>query len=160
MARVYKNIQEDKNAYAGAGFDIMPIELTGGNIVVFKDIEIPFDDDLVQGLIRQYDSQDWQDNALPRFGKYYDSIGYHFAEIASDETAEKVKRLILDETTQKRLSTWRLEMDFVDGYLRISPFDVTFPYSFYACSLLDKYASDIIESMKENGLIKEDELDA
>lgn len=160
MPRVYKNIQEDKNTYADAGFDIMPIQLTSGNIVVFKDIEIPFEDDLVQQLLKQYDSDDWQENALPLFGKYYDSIGYRFAETASDSSPEKTTKLVLDEQTRKRLSTWRVEMDFNDGYLRISPFDITFPYSFYSADLLDKYANGIVEAMKEGKLIEEDDLNA
>lgn len=160
MAKVYKNATTDKMDYANVGFDIMPISVTGGNVVVFKDIKIPFEDSLIQSLVKQYDSDDWQSNALPLFKKYYDSIGYKFAEIASDESAKKVKRLKITNKTKERLCTWRVEMDFDDGYLRMSPFDITFPYSFYGADALDEYAGEIVEELKSKGIIEESELDA
>ena len=156
MAYVYKNIAKDANAYAEDGWDIMPINLTGGNVVVFKDIRIPFADELVQQLIKQYESPDWQKHAMgiKSFADYYGKIGYTFSRVHNADTGEKVIRMDMTDEAREHLSSWRVELDFTDGYLRISPFDITFPYSFYNRKMLDKYASDIIESAKERKLIR------
>lgn len=154
MPYVYKNIASDKNQYAMDGWDIMPIDLTHGNIVAFKDITIPFEDEMVQELIKQYESDDWQKYALSMFKKYFDSIGYTFTSVLNADTGERHIRIGLDDQTRQRLCTWRVEMDFNDGYLRLSPFDVTFPYSFYNKKLLDRYAPDIVESLKKGKMIR------
>jgi len=156
MAYVYKNAVDDKNLYAKDGWDIMPINLTGGNVIVFKDIKIPFTDPMVQELIKQYETPDWQKYAMgnKQFADYYEKIGYRFSEIHNADTGSKRYEMKLTDEAREHLSTWRVEMDFSDGYLRISPFDITFPYSFYNKKLLDRYAGEIVESAKGNNLIK------
>lgn len=156
MTNVYKNATNDKNAYAEDGWDISLASVTIGDATVFKGIRIPFEDDMVQGLIKQYNSEEFQNVALKigSVSKYYESIGYKFEEIYNDLSGKKEKRLILDEATKEKLCSWRIEMNFSDGYLRLSPYDMAFPYAFYNESLLRKYADDIVNGAIRKGLVE------
>ena len=156
MAEVYKNTATDINAYAEDGWDLMPINLTGGQFVAFKEIEIPFEDEFVQGLLGQYDSNAFQEVALKieHISKYYDRIGFRFDDVYDDSSGKTEKRLRVDDDTKRKLCTWRVEIDLSDGYIRLSPFDVAFPYSFYNKALLERYAGGIVESLLGKGLIE------
>ena len=158
MYQAYELTSKDPNKLATEKWDIIPIQITGGTIIVFKDIKIPFDDPLVANLLKQYNSEKWQSCALDKKKakinpKYYEGIGYCFERVYDNDTNKYVKRMILSDKAKDSLCTWRIEADYSTMQLSMTPLDLSFPYCFSNADVLDKYAPELMERLKAIKLI-------
>jgi len=159
MYNVYRMTSSDPNKLAAEGWDLLPPSITGGVIVAFKDVHIPFEDPLVANLLKEYDSEAWQSCALDGKKakidpKYYEEIGYRFERVYDELTNKTFKRMILDDKAKDALGTWRVEADYSSNELRLTPLDISFPYFFPNAKVLDRYAPEIIGRLKSLGLIE------
>lgn len=152
--KVYYNKLEDLNPYGQEQWLVMNPEMSSGAFIIFKQITLPFDSQLVQQLIKTYNSQQYQEYTLVKAKSFYENYFKNiYLDFVKDETTGYYILNTANDDTKKVLCTWRVELDTTDPdhLFRLSPFDFTYPNPIYAAKLIDssdeakKVISDAIE---------------
>ena len=158
MARVYKLKHKVKiENLKDLGYEQLPGEIAGQDIIAYLPIEVSEDSDLVTALISIYNNQGWQANfAFDDDSRnfYKDMVGIEFEKVFDEDGKEKY---VVSETEdiRKILSKdyWRIEVNFKDKQLALTAGVRDELPAFYNKKILDQYASDDIDKLFENGYL-------
>lgn len=155
--RVYKVKYEKKiEDFLENGYDLMPVEIVEKENIIFKIIKMAYDSDAVKMVISIYNNEEWQKEYLSLEGaeEIYNSLGIFWEDVI-DETG-KTKRMVKEsEDFLEMISTWRIEIDMDgDKMVGFTTGDMSFPYTYYNRSVLDKYCEEEVERLFDLGLIK------
>lgn len=149
------------------GFKKLPIEVTGDEVIYYKEFKIDKDSELVKNLISVYENPEWQKyafNNLPfeewvtsSMAPYYIGLGLNFERVHSDDGGDSVIKLIITDDLIETLTTWRLECILTDSerLYRIGPADLSFPNPLYPAKWIYKYLKEEIDELKSEGLLKQ-----
>ena len=150
--RVFVAKTDDLNTFFKEGFEMMLPTTTGGEIILYKEVNLTMHDEIVVNLINVYNSKNWKMYSN-RFKQYYENIGLSWDEQGILEYNEDITKV---------LTTWRFEIDFsdVDKCCRLVPYDLTFPNPLYPTKWIEKYVKDITTPLIEKGIIGYKYLDA
>lgn len=153
-ADVYAAKTADPNEFAKMGWDLLPMQITGGDIVVYKWVRLRRNSKAVKALIDAYNAN--ADMIVGVNSQYLYELGLHFVEKEDERTGVRFKELALTDEAYETLCLWRLEidMDSPERYMRLHPNDFTFPNPFYPANIIEKYASKAIEGEIGKGLIE------
>ncbi len=155
--KVYYNKEDDMNKYGEDQWLVMNPEMSGGALIIYKQVQVPFESELVQMLIKVYNSPEFQDATLIKGKAFYDNYfkNIHLDFVKLENGSFKLNTE--NDITKQVLCTWRVELDTTDKdrLFRIAPFDFSFPIPIYAGKLIDRAeeAKKVISEAMDKGLI-------
>jgi hypothetical protein len=156
--KVYFNKADDVNPYGELQWQIINPTMTGGIVVIYKEVTLPYGHQLVRTLTDIYNSRQWQEYTLNGSQKefylnYFKNIGLDFVQADGGGYTINTE----NDRTKEVLCKWRVELDTTDKdrLFRLSPFDFTYPNPIYAAKLIDSSdeAKAVISEAMDKGLI-------
>lgn len=158
MAKVYKLKHKVKTEdLIEAGFQQIPQEVVGADVILYKGVAVDKDSDLVIALISIYNNEEWQkvfayDEDSRQF--YADACGIEFESVFDESGLEKIV-VVDDGNLRERLSknSWRLEINMAEKQFYITAGIRDELPAFYNKDVLDKYVKEEIEALFELGFI-------
>lgn len=155
------------NEMARMGWDILPLSVTDGCRILYREVTIPKESELAKAAIRFYDDDRFRKIA---FGKgvpdslksYYSGLGIGFSRVYDDKSGKRVWRLNADDPGfVETVTTWRLQFALDGenaGIFALCAQDFSFPFSYMAAETIREYASDEIGALVGAGIAHEGEV--
>ena len=143
--------------FVDLGYDILPFEITGNDIVVAKLIKFPFEHPLPQQAINNVlNNQLWQKVIFKEEGflEFLNSIGIEFEEYTT-ENGEKHNYVIENEALKELVCSWRVEVNLSDPdrWLGFTASDIFLENVYFNVIMLDRYCKKEVEELLELGYI-------
>lgn len=153
----YRVVNEDANALANEGWDILPPSIAGTDIVPFKEVILPRESELVTAMIRMYESSEWRNmtRKRPEVRRMFDGMGLRLERVYDDASGKKVRKVVLDDKAWEYLTSWRVEVNMTDGdrILGLTSWDPYMPL-FVAKEVLDKECKEVVDGLMSKGIIE------
>lgn len=137
------------------GFELLPSELYGDGLnetIYYKIVEQPQDGQCVQQLVAFYNSIADKICTDQEIRRAHCKMGIKF------RFRDGHYHLILGKEMLKMFTLWRVEFDMEERELYFTISDGNMPRFYDSREVLDKYCSELIETLKINDLIEEEEL--
>lgn len=158
MDKIYevKNDLTSKD-FEALGYEILPFEVTGNDLVVAKLVKFPFEHHLPQQAINNVlNNQMWQKAifATEGFLEFLNSIGIEFEEYTT-ENGETRSYVVENEELKELVCNWRVEVNLTDPdrWLGFTASDIFLENVYFNIIMLDKYCKKEVEELLELGYI-------
>ena len=158
MYKIYE-VKNDLTAedFVELGYEILPFEVTGSDLVVAKLIEFPFEHHLPQQAIENVlNNQAWQKAVFETEGflEFLNSIGIEFEEYTT-ETGENHSYVEENDELKTIVCNWRVEINLTDPdrWLGFTASDIFLENVYFNVIMLDRYCKKEVEELLELGYI-------
>ena len=121
---------------------------------VFAVVKVRYADDLVKWLLKNfYENENWIKEVYNLNKKFFiNELGLNYDKEGKIKARKRFKDIV---------TTWIVEGEVQEGGDRgisLRPLDVLTNFAFYNTKILDKYCGEIIQKLKEENLIIEEEI--
>lgn len=125
--------------------------LDGLENILYKPVRIPFESRPIQSIIEMfYNNPKWQELADFEGLK---TIGFEFEDVYDETLGKMVKKLIITDEVIKRLTDWRVQVNYEDKLLGFT-LSSDAPLFCDANNVLDKYCHKTVNKLLEKKYIK------
>ena len=144
------------------GYERLPENLTGEDVVVFKPVILHKEHELVLSAIQLFNSPEWQKFMLDEqdLVDFLKTLNIEF-ETFNDENGEEKRLLVENEAFYEMACLWRLEINFSDPErcLAFTTNELITQNLYVNSSLLERYCQGFIDELLENKLVEKKEVD-
>lgn len=158
MDKIYE-VKEDLTSedFIKIGYEILPFDITGNDLVVAKLIKFPFDHTLPQQAINNVlNNQAWQKAIFKEEGflEFLNSIGIEFEDYTTEDG--KTHTYVVENDDLKELvCNWRVEVNLTDPdrWLGFTASDIFLENVYFNVIMLDRYCKKEVKELLELGYI-------
>lgn len=148
---VNKDLTSDD--FIALGYEILPFDITGNDLVVAKCITFPREHNLSRQAIDDVlNNPKWQKAVLEEqdMKDYLEDLGIIFEEV-EDEFQRKKYKVVENDELFELVCNWRLEINFSDEdkWVGLATSDIITHNVYFATSLLDNLCEKEIEELLE-----------
>jgi hypothetical protein len=158
MDKIYE-VKKDliSDDFISLGYEILPFDITGNDVVVAKLIKFPFDHSLPQQAINNVlNNPLWQKHIFAEEGfvEFLTSIGIVFEDYVT-ENGEKKYYVVENEELQELVCSWRVEVNLSDEdrWLGFTASDIFLENVYFNVKMLNEYCKKEVQELLELGYI-------
>ena len=158
--QVAANVSTDD--FKKLGYEFLPEDLVGDDIVVFKPVILHKEHELVQSAIGLFNHEDWQKCMLneQEIVDFLKSVGIEF-ETFSDENGVEKRLLVESDAFYEMACVWRIEVNFSDPEhcVAFTTNELITQSLFVNADILERYCQGFLDELLENKLVEKKEVD-
>lgn len=158
MDKIYEVKQDlTSNDFIALGYEILPFDITGNDLVVAKLVKFPFEHPLPQQAINNVlNNPQWQKHIFSEEGflDFLESIGITFEDYTT-ENGEKKYYVVENDELKELVCSWRVEVNLTDEdrWLGFTASDIFLENVYFNVKMLDYYCSEEVKELLELGYI-------
>lgn len=149
--------------FLNIGYEKLPEDLVGDDIVVYKPVILHKEHELVQAAIGLFNNEEWQKFMLDEQGvtEFLKNVGIEFETFVSEDGTEK-RLLIESDAFYEMACIWRIEVNFTDPEhcVAFTTNELITQNLYVNASLLERYCQGFIDELLDENLIVKKEVDA
>ena len=158
MDKIYE-VKKDliSDDFLTLGYDVLPFDITGNDIVVAKLVEFPFEHPLPQQAVNNVlNNPLWQKHVFKEEGflEFLESIGIVFEDYMTENGSKKYY-VVENDDLKNLVCSWRVEVNLSDEdrWLGFTASDVFLENVYFNVKMLDEYCRKEVEELLELGYI-------